>query len=184
MKAKKTVKFESKPVEYEFKPNGSASTKEISNNSNKLETISKDCDYLDYLSHNSGRLFPEKDSWRQRLRYTMLKWSENPNSVELDQFCIEYQIPRSTLYFWRDKYPEIKQTYDDVKLILASRRRVGALQRKYDKDVVYRDLYKYDPEENLVDKRNAALKKDESNEKEKVGIVLPCYSSCCMKADK
>ncbi len=128
--------------------------------STKLELISKDCSYLDYLSDNSGRLFPDKEGWRLRLRYTMLCWADENDKFEIEQFCREYQIPRRTLYFWRDKYPDIRQTIDDIRVNIGSTRRIGALTRKLDKDVVFKDIHKYDPEWLDINKYHNDLKKD------------------------
>jgi hypothetical protein len=184
---KKTIKFKSKPVLFDAKEGQSSRTavmdsRDIPPKTNKkIESINKECTFLDYMSDNSGRLFPEKDSWRERLVHTMLEWSQDKDALEIDQFCIEYKIPRTTLYLWRDKYPDVKKIIDEVKLIIASRRRVFSMTRKIDGHYAYRNLHQYDPEHISVDKYHASLKRDESGEKEKIGVVLPCYNSCCAK---
>ena len=137
----------------------------------RIEPLGKDCSYLDYLSDNSGRLFPEKDNWRLRLRYTMLWWADENNSFEIEQFCKAYGIPRRTLYFWRDKYPDIRQTIEDVRINIASTRRVGALTKRLDKDVVFKDIHKYDPEWLEINQYHAKLKDQEQGNEKKVVIL-------------
>ncbi len=148
-----------------------------------LEVISKDS-RLQYISQEVLNLFPEKAQWRERLRYTMLIWCDNKDALEIDQFCIEYNIPRRTLYSWRDKYPDIKETIDDVKLIIASRRRVYAMTKKVDGAYAYRNLHQYDPEWHEVNKYHMDLKNNVSPEGKTIFVTMDCLNSCCFNHDK
>ncbi|HWY34855.1 MAG TPA: hypothetical protein VNX68_09425 [Nitrosopumilaceae archaeon] len=153
-----------------FKKKSKAASK-TPQDSTRIEPLGKDCTYLDYMSDNSGRLFPEKDNWRQRLIHTMFEWTDGKDSWEIEQFCKEYKIPRTTLYFWRDKYPDIRKAIDEVKLILASSRRIGALTKRLDKDVVFKDIHKYDSEWLEINQYNAKLKDQEQGNEKKVVVL-------------
>jgi|SRR5579872_4741339 len=144
-----------------------------------LEVISKDS-RLQYISQEVLNLFPEKAQWRERLRYTMLIWCDNKDALEIDQFCIEYNIPRRTLYSWRDKYPDIKETIDDVKLIIASRRRVYAMTKNIDGVYAHKNLHLYDPEWHEVNKYHADLKKPEENRNQSFQVIMDCWNSDCL----
>jgi hypothetical protein len=123
--------------------------------------LSKSHTYTDLIDKESYIFFPEKDAWRKRLIYAIEKWVLKETSVELMQFCIEYRIPRATLAMWRQKHLDIAAAFEEAKIILGCRRRIGALTKQYDKDVVFKDMHVYDPEWDIINKYHAQLKKDE-----------------------
>jgi len=58
---------------------------ERTNKLKPIERISKDCDYLGYMSDTSNNFYPSKSQWRERLCYTMLEWAEKDhNALEDD----------------------------------------------------------------------------------------------------
>jgi len=141
----------------------------IDHSKTELRELSKTRTTADHIRNEAYMFFPDRDSWREQLIYTLYRWAEleqvdykdKPINVDLVQFCMEYRISRSSLYGWAEQYPDIKKALDEVKLILACRRRIGALTKNFDKDVAFRDMHKYDPEWIDIDKYHAALKKDE-----------------------
>lgn len=147
------------------------SKKEISGRNSKTLQYSHDArelsnsrTWIDFLDKESLCLYPGKDEWRQRLIYTMLKWSEKQTSLEIMQFCMEYKIPRRTLKEWVDKYPEVKEAYDDMKLVLACHRRVGTMNKKLDGAYAYKDMHIYDPEWHTINKYHSDMRKDEEKQ--------------------
>jgi hypothetical protein len=130
----------------------------------------------DRAKNDFSMLFPEKDSWRQRFKFTMLDWAEKDDSLDIYQFFQYYGLPRQTFYDWCNKYPDIKATAEEVKLTIGCRKRVGALTRKYDKDVAYKDMFKYDPEWKDVDLYNREMKAD-SETGQHITINLPPVKS-------
>lgn len=116
---------------------------------------------------------PEKKKWRTDLVNTLYDFFEDESKLEIDEFCFAYKLSRFTLYGWRDKYPDdIGRAVEEIKLNLASRRRLGALKRKYDKDMVMKDLHTYDPEWKDINKYWSDMKKIEDKEGDTY-IVLP-----------
>lgn len=111
----------------------------------------------------SFQVNPEKDGYFKRLGYTMIEYAiRNEEALEILDFCIEYKISRRTLYDWVEKDAGLKESFDFFKLILANRKKKGAMTRKYDYNVVRNDLYKYDPEYISSDKYQAQLKQAEN----------------------
>jgi hypothetical protein len=104
--------------------------------------------------------FPDKDSWRNRLKYTMIDWAERDTSLDIYSFYQEYRIPRQTFYDWITNYPDIKAVHQEVMLTIGCRKRLGALMRKFDKDVAFKDMYKYDPEWKEIDHHLQTIKND------------------------
>lgn len=134
------------------------------NNSNDPQELSNSRTWLDFLSIETLNLYPGKDEWRQRLIYTMLKWSESPDSLEILQFCMKYKIPYTTLNEWVLKYPDIKHAYANMKLSLACHRRLGSMNKKLDGAYAYKDMHIYDPEWHAVNKYHSDMKKDEEKQ--------------------
>lgn len=141
--------------------------KEISKSlqySSDARELSNSRTWTDFLSQETLSLYPGKDEWRQRLIYTMLVWSEKKTSLEVLQFCMEYKIPYRTLKEWIDKYPEIKDAYDNVKLALACHRRIGSMNKKLDGAYAYKDMHMYDPEWHAINKYHSEMRKDEEKQ--------------------
>lgn len=120
--------------------------------------------WVDFLSQDTFNIYPGKDEWRQRLIYTMLKWSEKKSSLEIMQFCMEYKIPRRTLKEWVDKYADVKDAYEDMKLALGCHRRVGSMEKKLDGAYAYKDMHIYDPEWHAINKYHSDMKKEEEKQ--------------------
>lgn len=135
------------------------SAKSIPQSTKPLEPLSKNRSWHDYMSDNSFRLFPSNLEWRQRLIFTMYEWVQG-NVVEIMEFCMEYKIAYTTLREYVLKYDDVRECYNDIKLMLASRRRIGCLKKQYDKEVVFKDLHRYDPEWKEVDQYHNDLKKE------------------------
>ena len=115
--------------------------------------------------------YPEKDAWRKRLCYSLLEWAETDDALDMVQFLILYKFSKSQLHGWLKTYPEIKEAYEQAKLWVGARRRVGHIKRYYS-DGVYKDMYKYDPEWLEIDKYNQTLKGD-SDQGQVINVYLP-----------
>lgn len=141
--------------------------KAISKSSNSIADngeLSNSRSWLDFLDKDSLSAFPGRDEWRKRLIFTMLKWSEKSTSLEVLQFCMEYKIPYRSLKEWVDKYQDVKDAYEDVKLSLACHRRVGSMNKKLDGNYAYKDMHMYDPEWFAINKYHSDMKKDEDKQ--------------------
>jgi hypothetical protein len=149
-------------------------------NNKSTQILSNSQTWHKRISEEAFMLFPEKNSWRRRLIYTMFIWAEKEDSLELEQFCLQYKLSRKTLYEWREKHTDIKDAVDEVKLILGSRRRIGAMTKKYDSKTVFRDMHRYDPDWIEINKYWADLKNGDTDTdgKPKVIVVkIPQYIS-------
>ena len=80
------------------------------------------------------------------------------------QFCIEYKIPYRTLKEWIEKYPEVKEAYNDVKLAVACHRRLGSMNKKLDGAYAYKDMHMYDPEWHAINKYHSDMRKEEEKQ--------------------
>jgi hypothetical protein len=158
-----------------------AKQKKSTHTTGEALALSKNRTWQDFLDETAFIFFPEKNDWRLRLRYQLLEWAYRPTSYELMQFCIEYRIPRRTLYEWRDKYDDVRSTLGDIMLILGSRRRLAATLVDVSSDIassklhahmIIRDLHRYDSEEEDNNRYQAALKKDEEDASQTINVIM------------
>jgi len=145
---------------------------EIVNHSTVELGLRKNRTIDEILDEEQFMLFPDKETWRRRLCYSLYEWADREDSIEITQFCREYKLPRQTLYDYIHKYPDVKKVFDEIKLWLGSKKRIGALKRYYDKDVAFKDMYKYDPEWLEIDRYNQSLKAD-SDQGQVINVYLP-----------
>lgn len=130
----------------------------------KLTPLSNNRTWLQMVQDNAYMMFPEKDDWRKRFILTLLEWASREENLEITDFAIDMKMHRSMLYRWVGKYPDIKEAFDMAKLMVGSRRKKGALKKVFDKDVVFKDLHKYDPEWLEINKYHSDMKKDEDKQ--------------------
>ena len=87
-------------------------------------------------------MFPGKTEWRQKLMATMIIWSKDPTSLDLQGFCSQYDIFYDTLHSWLQKYEDMRASYEHVKLNIAHNRHNGAMTGKLTNNV-YKDIHDY-----------------------------------------
>lgn len=141
------------------------------NPSTEIKPLSNSGSIMSYIKDQSFLYNPEKLDWRNRLIYTLFSWASLDTSLDIVQFCMEYKMHRRTLYKWSTAYNDIKEALDDIKVILGCRRRIGALTRRFDKDVAFKDMHMYDPEWLEINKYHAALKKEEGGDQGGIRVV-------------
>lgn len=130
-----------------------------------LQPLSKNASWSEYIQNKSFTLFPEKKDWRKRLVFTLLEWAQKDTSLDMIGFIEEMKLfDRKTLYRWEQKYPDIKEGLEMARLLIASRHYTGALTRKLDKDVAFKDMHRLDSEWLEINKYHADLKKDETHQ--------------------
>ena len=137
--------------------------KKIFNNKGDRKFLSNTRTWTDFMDESGFMLFPGQDEWRQLFINTLLMWAEKDTSFELMQFCMEYKFARTTLYDWRETYPDVKKAFDYVKLMLACRRRMGVLHKEMDRDMVFKDLHTLDPEWLEINRYHAELRQLDNN---------------------
>ncbi len=115
---------------------------------------------------------PKDPEWRQRLIHTLYRWVDREESLEINQFCMHYKLPYQTLNNWIDEYPELKSAYTNVKLHLATKRRMGAVHKKFSETMILRDLHLYDPEWHFINKYHKDMSTDDKNVPTTFNIVI------------
>ena len=135
-----------------------------SNNNTEIKSLTNVRTWKEFMENDAYMQFPEKHDWRQRFIYTMLEWAMKDDSLEITDFALDMKMRRSTVYDWANKYPDIMDALNQARLMIASRRKKGALTKKFDKDVVFKDLHKYDPEWLEINKYHSDMKTEEAKQ--------------------
>ena len=137
---------------------------ETINTNTQIKPLTTVRTWKEFIDNDAYMQFPSKQDWRLRFIYTLLEWAMKDDSLEITDFALEMKMRRQTIYEWADKYPDIKQAMDQARLMIASRRKKGALTKKFDKDVVFKDLHKYDPEWLEINKYHSDMKTEETKQ--------------------
>lgn len=138
--------------------------KEIPNNNIEIKPLTNKNTWRDFINNDAFMEFPEKDDWRKRFIVTLMEWAQKDDSLEITDFALDMKMRREKIYLWAQKYPDIGAAYEQAKLMIASRRKKGALTKKFDKDVVFKDLHRYDPEWLEINKYHSDMKKEEEKQ--------------------
>lgn len=93
----------------------------------------------------------------------LFEWAPKPTSETLYDFCIEYCIPRSTLYYWAEADETFKRALDEAKLMIANKLYKGSLHRDYDRDTAFKTIHTLDPEYLKINEYHSTLNSKSSN---------------------
>lgn len=146
-----------------------------SNPNTELQEISKAHTWSDIITNESFIFFPGKDEWRQRLIYTLYKFFEDPSRLVVEEFLIEFKIPKKTFHDWMAKYSDIKEAWQNVKEQIAVRRKLKCFNFGIHYQSAYRDMHLYDKEWDVhVNQYWAKLKKEAEPDKT-VQVVIEQY---------
>ena len=145
---------------------------QIVNHTNTITELSNARSVMGMMKNEASMNFPGQEDYRNQVIYTLLKWADEQEALDITTFCKLYKIPRRTFYQMYQDHTDFRELVDEAKLWIGARRREGALKRYYDKDVAFKDMYKYDPEFIEVDKYNQTLKGD-SDQGQVINVYLP-----------
>ena len=87
----------------------------------------------------------------------LFEWAPKPESETLYDFCAEYCIPRSTLYYWAAHDPVFRRALDEAKLIIANKLYKGSLKKVYDRETAFKSMHKLDDEYLEINAYHASL---------------------------
>ncbi len=130
----------------------------------EIQPLTNKRTWTDFIENDAYMEFPEKNDWRNRFIYTLLEWASKDDSLEITDFALEMKMRRMTINDWTHKYPDIKEAYDQAKLMIGSRRRKGSMLKKLDGSYAYKDMHKYDPEWLEINKYHSDMKKEEEKQ--------------------
>ncbi len=128
-----------------------------------------------FMCPDSERLFPERDSWRKRLIYTMHFWSFKLDSLEWQQFYDEYKVTYDSMQKMRLRFEDVAAAFLECSRRIAARKRIGSAYNKLN-ITVFKDMHRYDPEWLPLMKQSEDIKKDSGQNTRQV-VVIEKFSS-------
>lgn len=100
----------------------------------------------DYYRAGDRSWYTHDPEWVRKLKNTLLAWANKESSLEIQQFIATYKIPSTSYERALDKNPDLKEIHKEVMRILGTRKKIGALTRKFSTEMVLKDLHTYLPE--------------------------------------
>lgn len=155
------VKSKKKPAVKTGKYKVNANNRTLSKVVSKENTI--------HYEHITRLGMPISDKYIDVLIASMRKWIvEDTQSLRINQFCRFVGIPRHTFYVLCDRYPRLKEEYEEMKLVLADRLFMGAVyvDRGMRDAPSLRYIHSYDSEFLDADAQVARIKAEAAKEDE------------------
>ncbi len=88
---------------------------------------------------------PVSEAFIERIAHDMVTWAKKDTSLRITQFFNELGIPNKMLYRWMEIYPSLRMAHDYTLSVIADRREVGAITKKYDGNYIKEMQPMYDP---------------------------------------
>lgn len=102
----------------------------------------------------------------------LLFWAKTNNeALTLDQFWNEYNIYRTYVERWKERFPWFVNVVELAKSIIGTRREVGALKKQLDSNIVVLTAPMYNKEIKKLLKWRANLKEIEKDSETRVVII-------------
>lgn len=121
---------------------------------------------------------PVSEAFIERLSREMIDWSKKDDSLRITQFFNVRGIPNAMIYRWMTKFPMLKQAHEFAMSVIADRRDVGAITRKYDGNYIDRAQAMYDPEyKKFLEWKASLVDKNKDSQGTLIVQMMPAPSS-------
>lgn len=88
---------------------------------------------------------PVSEAFIERLATDMVEWAKKDRSLRITQFYNEMGIPSRYFYEWMKHYPKLALAHEYAMSMIADRRDIGAIEKKYDGSYIEKSFGMYDP---------------------------------------
>ena len=119
------------------------------------------------------KAIPVTEQKLDKLAEKYLHWAENDEkALKITQFVIKERISLEDFYNWMDQNPKLKQAHKWVMAIIANRREIGAIERKYDASTIHKTMSHYDPVWKEQEIFKASLAKTEDEKSRNITVIV------------
>lgn len=116
---------------------------------------------------------PVTQMFLERLSHDLIEWAKtNKRALRLSQFYIHKGIPKNTFFRWCDKYPILRGAKETAMSLMADRREIGAIVKKYEKTVILLNIHQYDSDWDATNKYHSDLKVDNEDKSHVFNITF------------
>lgn len=122
----------------------------------------------------SWRERPVSEAYINQLCEELLEWAvTDKKALRVSTWIRERKISRQTVKHWRAAFPQFNAAYAEAMEAIGDRREIGAIEKTYDANSVFRSLHQFDSEwHESVNKYHSDLKKEEEASKKQDITVI------------
>lgn len=126
----------------------------------------------DYRNINSAETVIATEAFIEGVGKNLLDWANQDSSLVHSDFLTSRGIPRRTYYDWVDKFPFFKDCHDSAKSIIGSRREIGAIDRRFNENVVSRMAGFYSQDWKDMEEWRSKMKTEQAASTQPTQIIL------------
>lgn len=150
----------------------------ITNTSTMPKELEIPVTWLDARRRDSLDTRVKLKEWRELMINTMWDYLETNDQLLLEDFLLKYRIHRTTMWRWRQRYKDLDDEVQAIKIFIAARRKNGNYRGTL-RDSVWKDMHEYDPEwqrvndynDNREIRKSVEIKKQDDQDKHGTIIV-------------
>lgn len=157
--------------------------KNFKHNINKIDdtkNIARDRENLsspwleEYRDCFTFKMKPITEAFIDRFSKDIISWANDPKSLRISQFFNGKGIPGRTYWGWTEKYEKIKDAHEYALSVIADRREIGALERKYDSGYIANTMVMYDFKwREMVEWRSNLKAQESKSSSNPITVILP-----------
>lgn len=127
----------------------------------------------DYMDCFQLKMKPVTQSFIDRLAMELVTWArDDKKALRMSQFYVPRGIHRNTFFRWCDQHPLMKAAKEAALSLIADRREIGAITKKYDTKIIMHTMHHYDSDWRNMDKHHVDLKVEEERAPHTFNITI------------
>lgn len=140
----------------------------------QVKDTKSDWVYFDeFFDFNEFKQRPVSEQWLAELSKRLVFWAkDNDDALILNEFFLKEGIGKSTVANWKKQSKLFKNSYDFAKQIIGTRREIGALNKKFDTNVVMFTMPMYSKSWKELEEWRSSLKVKELEKAGKQTITV------------
>lgn len=109
--------------------------------------LTKVYDFDEYLDMKTCSRKITSEAWAEKMAMTLVKWvEENENALKMTEFYQHIGMYQTDFCTLANKYPLLAKAKAYARMVIGTRRELGALTRKFDAGTVNYTMPVYDPD--------------------------------------
>lgn len=114
---------------------------------------------------------PVGESMIEYLCRELIEYSNDPESIFIEDFVRKMRIPKTTFFNWTQKYPILKATFEEAKNNIGYNRMGGAIKRRFDRGAILHSQQRFG-EEWREDDAYHDKRKQQTEEAANIKVIL------------
>ena len=124
--------------------------------------LTKTYDFDEYLDMKSCSRKITSEAWAEKMARTLVDWVENnENALKMTEFYQHIGMYQTDFCILANKYPLLKKAQQYARMVIGTRREIGAITRKFDPGTTNYTMPHYDPDWREMVEWRSSLKASE-----------------------